>query len=182
MTLSDVKAQLVDNAGRLQLALKARKHDDSVIKTLRTELEQALQQANSSRAREAHAMELVAQLRQEVKSLTKYAHHAFAEGRATAHGGDTQPPQRQQQQQSEDRAQRGGSARREREPPRQHSQERIALMPDFATWKKEKNHVHDHASLKAPLPSNSIPMRNIHLRSPMERAVQRGHTKLKFRK
>ena len=170
-----MKAQLVDNAGRLQLALKARKHDDSVIKTLRTELEQALQQANSSRAREAHAMELVSQLRQEVKSLTKYAHHAFAEGRATAN--NAQQPQRQHE--SDERDRRGGN---NRDGEQQTSQERIALMPDFATWKRQHNHSHDHTSLKAPLPSNSIPMRNIHLRSPMERAVQRGRAKLKSRK
>ena len=60
--LSDVKAQMVDNAQRLELALKARKHDESVIRTLRSELEVALQQANSSKSREAPAMSLVKQL------------------------------------------------------------------------------------------------------------------------
>lgn len=174
-SLSDVKAQLVDNAERLQLALKARKHDNSVIKTLRSELEQALQQANSSKSREAHAMELVAQLRREVKSLTKYAHRAFSEGRLAA--------RRDQHQLG--RQMVGGSGLESGEEvgkERLLDQRPIELMPDFATWKRQHNHSHDHSRRKAALPSPSIPTRSIHLRSPMERAVQRGQSKLKFRK
>ena len=88
--LADVKAQMVDNAQRLELALKARKHDESVIRTLRSELEIALQQANSSQSREAHAMSLVKQLRQEVKALTKYAHQTFTESRQHHNGQQQQ--------------------------------------------------------------------------------------------
>ena len=161
----------MDNAGRLQLALKARKHDDNVISTLRTELEQALQQANSSRAREAHALELVAQLRQEVKSLTKYAHQAFAEGRASASGSNSHQQHKSSETQPRTRESVDAGERQ--------SQERVELMPDFATWKRQKNHLHDHSSLKAPVPSNLVPLRNTHLRSPMERAVQRNRTKIR---
>ena len=120
-------------------------------------------------------MELVAQLRREVKSLTKYAHRAFSEGRLAA-----------RRDQHQIGRQMSGGVGLERldavDKERALDQRPIQLMPDFATWKREHNHLHDHSRRKAALPSPSIRTQTTHLRSPMERAVQRGQSKLKLRK
>jgi hypothetical protein len=167
--LADVKAQMVDNAQRLELALNARKHDESVIRTLRTELEMALQQANSSQSREAHAMSLVTQLRQEVKALTKYAHQTFSDSRQSKsevlHQNNV--PQYQQTHPHPHATSRTNA----------HKNDDTELMPSFLEWKQRRHIMHDHQRdhgnpehLKA-----EIKRRKEHLRSPMERASQRSN-------
>ena len=159
--LADVKAQMVDNAQRLELALKARKHDESVIRTLRTELEMALQQTNSSQSREAHAMSLVKQLRQEVKALTKFAHQTFSETRKNSSEQQHQSNHHHHQQQSSSQS--------------NQQLEALQLMPNFLEWKQQHHITHDHQRdhgnpdhLKP-----NIERRRVHLRSPMERGSQR---------
>jgi myosin heavy subunit len=164
--LSDVKAQMVDNAQRLELALKARKHDESVIRTLRSELEVALQQANSSKSREAHAMSLVKQLRQEVKALTKYAHQTFSESTKKQVSESSQYQHQQSHHQTQQHQHHSNPA-----------ESTIDLMPTFMEWKNANHITHDHHRdhgnpdhLKA-----IVERRKEHLRSPMERAHQRRH-------
>ena len=158
--LADVKAQMVDNAQRLELALKARKHDESVIRTLRAELEAALQQANSSQSREAHAMSLVKQLRQEVHALTKYAHQTFTDNNRQQHAV-AQPhahPQHPQRSGTQDPA-------------------TIELMPSFTEWKHANHIMHDHHRDQGNPDhlKSSVERRRHHLRSPLERATDRTH-------
>ena len=158
--LADVKAQMVDNAQRLELALNARKHDESVIRTLRAELEAALQQANSSQSREAHAMSLVKQLRQEVHALTKYAHQTFADNNRQQHAVAQHHahPQHHQRSSTQDPA-------------------TIELMPSFTEWKHANHIMHDHHRDQGNpdhLKSN-VERRRHHLRTPLERATDRTH-------
>ena len=175
--LKDVKSQLVDNAERLELALKARENDELLIRTLRAELERALHQASSSRMREQQALQLVEKLREEVKALTKYSHVAFSErrrpaaaaaadvGRAGPRGAPHLTINRMHQESLNTTSLSSGNSAESMED----------VVPDFATWKLTKNIRHDHVVDKGD-PSHLkhiVSRRRVNLRTPMERAEQR---------
>ena len=162
--INDVKFQLVDNARRLDIALKAKQHDENVIRTLRAELRAALQAASLSKQREKRALNLVSDLRNEVEALTKHAHAAFSTHEVEAH---SEAPLLPSSSSASARSQSRTNSRPSTASPMTPSGRRASLqrstvrgahpavqggdtvgtlapLLDFATWKKINKITHDH--------------------------------------